>query len=149
MKKIYIILIPMFILLLTGCSKTKTLTCTRDNETTNNVLIRSEVNIEYDDDKPVNFKLVTITDLSKTNLLNDEFVESLIRTSKDTTKHYEGKSGISAVYEKDDLGVKYTLTINYEELKEDEIKDLDQKIFNKELKIEDIKSGYLKDWTCK
>ena len=47
MKKIYIILIPVFILLLTGCNKNKTLICTRDNETTNNVLIRSEVTVEY------------------------------------------------------------------------------------------------------
>ena len=148
MKKIYLIIIPVFILLLTGCNKNKTLVCTRDNETTNNVVISSKVNVEYNDDKLLTFKLETITDLSKTNLLNDEFVESLIRSSKETTKKLDGKNGISAVYEKNDVGVKYTLTVNYEELKDEEINELDQKLYNKTMKVEDLKSGYLKDWTC-
>ena len=149
MKKIYILLIPILVLALTGCKKTKTLVCTRDNETTNNVLIRSEVKVEYNDDKIINFKLETITDLSKTNLLNDDFVESLIRSSKETTKKLDDKTGISATYEKDELGVKYILTVNFEELKDEEIKDLDQKLYNKTLKIDELKSGYLKEWTCK
>lgn len=148
MKKIYIILIPVFIFLLTGCNKNKTLVCTRNNETTNNVLISSEANIEYNDEKIINIKIETITDLSKTNLLNDEFVESLIRSSKETTKKLEDKSGITAVYEKTDVGVKYTLTVKYDELKDDELNDLDPKLYNKTIKIEDLKSGYLKDWTC-
>lgn len=148
MKKIYIILIPVLAIILTGCKKTKTLVCTRDNETTNNVVISSKVNVEYNDDKLLTFKLETITDLSKTNLLNDEFVESLIRSSKETTKKLDGKNGISATYEKNDVGVKYTLTVNYEELKDEEITELDQKLYNKTMKVEDLKSGYLKDWTC-
>ena len=149
MKKIYLIIIPVFILLLTGCNKNKTLVCTRDNETTNNVLIRSNVNVAYNEEKLVSFELETITDLSKTNLLNDEFVESLIKSSKETTKRLEEAKGISTLYEKDNLGVKYTLKINYDELVEDEIKDFDQKLYNKTMKIEDIKNGYLKEWTCK
>ena len=113
MKKIYMILIPVLLLTLTGCfEKTKTLVCTRDNETTNNVLISSTVNVEYDGDKLINFKLETVTDLSKSNLLNDDFVDSLIRTSKDTSSKYEGKSGIEANYEKVDVGVKYTLKVS-------------------------------------
>jgi hypothetical protein len=149
MKKIYLIIIPVFILLLTGCNKNKTLVCTRDNETTNNVLIRSNVNVVYNEEKLVSFELETITDLSKTNLLNDEFVESLIKSSKETTKRLEEAKGITTLYEKDNLGVKYTLKINYDELVEDEIKDFDQKLYNKTMKIEDIKNGYLKEWTCK
>ena len=139
MKKIYIILIPVLAIILTGCKKTKTLVCTRDNETTNNVVISSKVNVEYNDDKLLTFKLETI---------NDEFVESLIRSSKETTKKLDGKTGISATYEKNDVGVKYTLTVNYEELKDEEITELDQKLYNKTMKVEDLKSGYLKDWTC-
>ena len=149
MKKIYLIIIPVFILLLTGCNKNKTLVCTRDNETTNNVLIRSNVNVVYNEEKLVSFELETITDLSKTNLLNDEFVESLIKSSKETTKRLEEAKGITTLYEKDNLGVKYTLKINYDELVEDEIKDFDQKLYNKTMKIEDIKNDYLKEWTCK
>ena len=149
MKKIYLIIIPVFILLLTGCNKNKTLVCTRDNETTNNVLIRSNVNVVYNEEKLVSFELETITDLSKTNLLNDEFVESLIKSSKETTKRLEEAKGITTLYEKDNLGVKYTLKINYDELVEDEIKDFDQKLYNKTMKIEDIKNGYLKELTCK
>lgn len=149
MKKIYIILIPIFILLLTGCNKNKTLVCTRSNETTNDVLISSEATIEYNDEKLVSAKLETVTDLSKANLLNDEFVDALIRSSKETTKKLEDKSGITAVYDKVDVGVKYTLTIKYDELKDDELSDLDPKLYNKTMKIEDLKSGYLKDWTCK
>ena len=149
MKKLYLIIIPVFILLLTGCNKNKTLVCTRDNETTNNVLIRSNVNVVYNEEKLVSFELETITDLSKTNLLNDEFVESLIKSSKETTKRLEEAKGITTLYEKDNLGVKYTLKINYDELVEDEIKDFDQKLYNKTMKIEDIKNGYLKEWTCK
>ena len=142
------ILIPVFILLLTGCNKNKTLVCTRDNETTNNVLISSTVKVQYNDDKIIDFKLETTTDLSKTNLLNDEFVESLIKSSKDTTSKLENKDGISAVYEKVDVGVKYTLKVTYDELKEEDIKDLDPKLYNKTMKIEDLKTGYLKDWKC-
>ena len=149
MKKIYIFIIPILVLILTGCNKNKTLVCTRDNETTNNVLIRSNVKVEYNDEKIVSFKLETITDLSKTDLLNDEFVESLIRSSKETTKKLEEANGITTLYEKDDLGVKYTLTVNYDELKDEEIKELDQKLYNKSLKIDDLRTGYLKDWTCK
>ena len=149
MKKIYIILIPIFILLLTGCNKNKTLVCTRSNETTNDVLISSEATIEYNDEKLVSAKLETVTDLSKANLLNDEFVDALIRSSKETTKKLEDKNGITAVYDKVDVGVKYTLTIKYDELKDDELSDLDPKLYNKTMKIEDLKSGYLKDWTCK
>ena len=149
MKKIYLIIIPVFILLLTGCNKNKTLVCTRDNETTNNVLIRSNVNVVYNEEKLVSFELETITDLSKTNLLNDEFVESLIKSSKETTKRLEEAKGITTLYEKDNLGVKYTLKINYDELVEDEIKDFDQKLYNKTMKIENIKNGYLKELTCK
>ena len=148
MKKIYIILIPVFIFLLTGCNKNKTLVCTRNNETTNNVLISSEANIEYNDEKIINIKIETITDLSKTNLLNDEFIDSLIRSSKETTKKLEEKSGVTALYEKDKKGVKYTLTVNYDELKEDELNDVDPKLYNKTMKIEELKSGYFKDWTC-
>ena len=149
MKKLYLIIIPVFILLLTGCNKNKTLVCTRDNETTNNVLIRSNVNVVYNEEKLVSFELETITDLSKTNLLNDEFVESLIKSSKETTKRLEEAKGITTLYEKDNLGVKYTLKINDDELVEDEIKDFNQKLYNKTMKIEDIKNGYLKEWTCK
>ena len=149
MKKIYMILIPILLLSLTGCfEKTKTLTCTRDNETTNNVLISSTVNVEYDGDKLINFKLETVTDLSKSNLLNDEFVDSLIRTSKDTSSKYEGKSGIEANYEKVDVGVKYTLKVVFDELKDEEIKDFDPKLYNKTMKLDELKSGYLKDWKC-
>ena len=149
MKKIYIILIPVFILLLTGCNKNKTLVCTSDNETTNNVLISSEAKIEYNEEKIISVKIETITDLSKTNLLNDEFIDSLIRSSKETTKKLEEKSGVTALYEKNKVGVKYTLTVNYDELKEDELNDVDPKLYNKTMKIEDLKSGYFKDWTCK
>lgn len=149
MKKIYIFLIPIFILLLTGCNKNKTLVCTRDNETTNNVLISSEAKVEYNDEKIINVKIETITDLSKTNLLNDEFIESLIRSSKETTKKLEEKSGITALYEKDKVGVKYTLTVNYDELKDNELDDVDPKLYNKTMKIEELKAGYFKDWTCK
>ena len=148
MKKIYIILIPIVILLLTGFNKNKTMVCTRDNETTNNVLISSEAKVEYNEEKIVSVKIETITDLSKTNLLNDEFIESLIRSSKGTTKKLEEKSGVTALYEKDKKGVKYTLTVNYDELKEDELNDVDPKLYNKTMKIEELKSGYFKDWTC-
>ena len=148
MKKIYILLIPIFILILTGCGKNKTLVCTRDNETTNNVLIRSTVNVEYTDEKLVNFKLETITDLSKTDLLNDEFVESIIKSSSETTKKLSNIEGIDTKYEKVDVGVKYTLEVDYDELKEEDIKDLDQTLYKKDMKIEDLKEGYLKDWTC-
>ncbi len=148
MKKIYILLIPIFILILTGCGKNKTLVCTRDNETTNNVLIRSTVNVEYTDEKLVNFKLETITDLSKTDLLNDEFVESIIKSSSETTKKLSNINGIDTKYEKIDVGVKYTLEVDYDELKEEDTKDLDQTLYKKDMKIEDLKEGYLKDWTC-
>ena len=33
--------------------------------------------------------------------------------------------------------------------KDEEIKELDQKLYNKSLKIDDLRTGYLKDWTCK
>ena len=148
MKKIYILLIPIFILILTGCGNNKTLVCTRDNETTNNVLIRSTVNVEYTDEKLVNFKLETITDLSKTDLLNDEFVESIIKSSSETTKKLSNIEGIDTKYEKVDVGVKYTLEVDYDELKEEDTKDLDQTLYKKDMKIEDLKEGYLKDWTC-
>ena len=97
----------------------------------------------------LNIKIETITDLSKTNLLNDEFIDSLIRSSKETTKKKKKKSGVTALYEKDKKGVKYTLTVNYDELKEDELNDVDPKLYNKTMKIEELKSGYFKDWTCK
>ena len=149
MKRIYMLLIPIFIIILTGCGKTKTLVCTRDNETTNNVLIRSTVNVDYTDEKLVSFKLETITDLSKTDLLNDEFVESIIKSSSETTKKLGNIDGIDTKYEKVDVGVKYTLQIYYDKLSEEDIKDLDQTLYKKDMKIEDLKNGYLKEWTCK
>ena len=149
MKRIYIILIPIFIIILTGCSKNKTLICTRDNETTNNVLIRSEVTVEYTDDKLISFKQEQITDLSKTDLLNDEFIDSIIKSSSQTTNKLNEKEGIETKYEKVDVGVKYTLTIDYDKLPDGELKDLDPKLYNKSFKIDDLKSGYLKEWTCK
>lgn len=148
MKKIYMLLIPIFIIILTGCGKNKTLVCTRDNETTNNVLIRSTANIEYTDEKLVSFKLETITDLSKTDLLNDEFVESIIKSSSETTKKLGSVDGISTNYEKVNVGVKYTLEVDYDKLKEEDTKDLDQTLYRKDMKLEDLKEGYLKDWTC-
>lgn len=150
MKKIYMLLIPILLLSLTGCfNKNKELVCTRDNETTNSVLIRSTVNVEYTDEKLVSFKLETITDLSKTDLLNDDFIDSIIKSSSETTKKLGNIDGIDAKYEKIDVGVKYTLEIDYDELQESDTKDLDQTLYNKTMKIEDLKNGYLKDWTCK
>ncbi len=149
MKKIYIILIPVFIILLTGCNKSKTLVCTRDNETTNKFLRSSKANEEYDYDKLISFKLEQITYLSITDLLNDDFIESIIKSSSQTTNKLNEIEGITTNYEKVDVGVKYTLTIDYDMLAEADTKNLDQKLYNKSLKIEDLKDGYLKEWTCK
>ena len=149
MKK-YILALITLLLIVTGCSKSRTMVCTRKTETDTKLTMNSTVTITYNDKKIEEIESVTVSDLSQTSYNTDKFINTLIESSKQDSKKINELKGVSVTYEKVANGFKYTLTVDYDKLKEDEIKEYSDTLYGKkDNKLEDFRIKFLSDYTCK
>ena len=74
----------------------------------------------------------------------------IIESSEVEANEISKLKGVSAKYEKIDNGFKYTLTVDYDDLDEKELKKYENTIYGrKSIKLQDFKNTYLSDFACK
>jgi len=144
MKKQITILI-MLLLLISGCSKEKTLNCTlEDKEQTQEVIAK------YKDDK--------LTSLSETFIakIDKDYIDTVFDSDKEYEKIFKNIDGIDLKVTKDKTTVKTTMNIDFTKVNAKKIKeqigenfDASEIIKLKNTDIKTFKKKYLKGYTCK
>lgn len=148
------ILIIVMVLLITGCnSKNKVMSCRKDFIENANDQTSEEIVVTYNKKRVLKIKsIVTYTINSDLMKFKSDAIEEIAKT-------YNKVSGIESSFEKlDNETVKVITRIDYEKIKESDIKKVLGKGYDKDtagiyttnkLKIEKFEKDYLKGYKCK
>ncbi len=140
-KNIYLSCLILGLFLFTGCGS-KSLSCTRENNYSDEMIMNQSLNVSFKKDK-VN-KLSMDMDV-KLGESYDSFKDSLIESVESEFSKYSDQSGINYKTTKNDNGFNFKVKVNFNKLSDEARKNLD--IVNYENSYDSVKleledSGY-------
>ncbi len=157
MRKYFIfMLVAGFMVLTTGCNKEtpkdtpKALTCSKVETSEDGYKTTDTIKVNSKDNKVTKVEETTITEM------NPEMVEMTVSLGESFISTFNDINGFNASYVKEsENSVKYTLSIDYEKLNIDELKekfgeDFDNNSFytSKDITVEEFKTQNLEGYTC-
>ena len=151
MKKLFSIFAIFVVILVSGCSGTKTLKCSKEMTDDEGYKTTETIEVKYNDKKVLAINQSTLSET------DPSYVDLSLGFMSMFTEMFEGVDGIKVEVSKvKDNAIKTSINIDYTKLDIEKLKENfgdaemeDEMYTSKDITIEDLKEEKLKDYNCK